>query len=117
MIEMSDVINYPPLNESKSFYADIYVGGDISTAKNICRSYCFDGFCVNIQPATFIYKGGEEEGVKVGIVNYPRFPESPEKLTSRAEELGRLLMIGLYQQSFLVQTPNNVLWYSRRDHV
>jgi len=45
---------------------DIFIAGDIATAKQACRSFCFDlGLCVTVEPITYIYTGGEEEGVRV----------------------------------------------------
>lgn len=74
----------------KTFQATIYCGfrpgyGELlkyeedymEDAKNICRDYCNDiGLGLTIKPIEFIYKEGEEPGVEVGLINYPRFPKS-----------------------------------------
>lgn len=48
------------------------------------------GLCVTITPTTFIYKDGREEGVIIGLINYPRFPTDKEKLEQTAEEIASL---------------------------
>jgi len=48
------------------------------------------GLCVTVTPTTFIYKGGREEGAIIGLINYPRFPTTREKLKQTAEEIAQL---------------------------
>ena len=94
---------------------DIFMAGDITAAKQICRQHCFEvGLCVHIEPVDFIYTGGEEAGFKVGLINYPRFPTTEEALLERAVILGHLLMEGLFQQSFSIVGPTETEWFSRR---
>jgi hypothetical protein len=94
---------------------DIYIAGDVETARAICRKYCFDvSLCVTVEPVAFVYKGGEESGVRIGLINYPRFPKSKEGLRSQAIELADLLMSGLYQMSYSVVGPDQTEWFSRR---
>ncbi len=93
----------------------IYIAGDYEQAKNICREWCMRvGACVTVEPTTYIYTGGEESGVRVGFINYPRFPESEENLRSRACDLASLLMEGLYQHSYSIVGPWETEWFSRR---
>lgn len=99
-----------------TFGATIYIAGDEQTAKHICRQYCFEvGLCVTIEPTTFIYTGGEEAGVRVGLINYPRFPTTPDAIFETACALGDKLMHGLCQHSYSVVGPNKTRWFSRRD--
>lgn len=94
---------------------DIFIAGDLAEAKKICRQYCFDvGLCVTVESVDFIYTGGEEAGLKVGLINYPRFPSTEADLCAHADTLGRLLMEGLFQQSFSVVGPAETKWSSRR---
>jgi len=37
---------------------DIFIAGDLATAKQVCRSYCAAGLCVTIEPVDFVYTGG-----------------------------------------------------------
>ena len=48
------------------------------------------GLCVTITPTTFIYKDGRENGVIIGLINYPRFPSTREELENKAEEIANL---------------------------
>jgi len=98
-----------------SFYADIYISGPIEKAEEICREYCLTGLCVTISPTKFIYTGGEETGVVVGLKNYPRFPNTPVEITVKARQLAETLMLGMHQLSVMVNTPAECNWIHRRD--
>jgi len=94
---------------------DIFMAGDIDQAKQVCREFCFNnGFCVHIEPVTYIYTGGEEEGFRVGIINYPRFPASHEDLFSSAKSLAENLVFRLCQHSYSIVGPEMTEWLSRR---
>jgi hypothetical protein len=94
---------------------DIFIAGDLTVAKQVCREHCFSaGLCVTVEPVTYIYTGGEENGVRVGLINYPRFPSTHDELLNKARELAEKLMHRLCQQSFSVVGPHRTEWYSRR---
>jgi hypothetical protein len=97
-----------------TYTIDIYVAGDIAQAKQICREFCRDGFCVHIVPASYIYTGGQEEGVKVGLVNYPRFPLTRPQLSEKAYALAEKLINGLCQTSALCVNPDESIWITTR---
>lgn len=98
-----------------TFYAKIYLAGDIEVIKQICRQYCFEtGFCVTVQPTLFIYTGGEEFGVEIGIVNYPRFPDTKQNLLNKAKSLAEKCREGALQMSYLILTPEKTIWNSRK---
>jgi|SRR3989338_6026358 len=48
------------------------------------------GLCVTVSPTTFIYKDGREDGVVIGLINYPRFPTTEDALKKQAEEIALL---------------------------
>ena len=48
------------------------------------------GLCVTVTPTTFVYKDGREDGAVIGLINYPRFPTTREKLKQTAEEIAGL---------------------------
>jgi ferredoxin len=101
--------------EAKSYPIDIFVAGDASDAERFCRKHCLAvGLCVTVTPTTYVYTGGAEQGVRVGLINYPRFPCEPETLWAKAELLAGLLLDGLSQQSLTIQAPDRTLWLSRR---
>ncbi|MBB4861599.1 hypothetical protein HNP46_000410 [Pseudomonas nitritireducens] len=100
---------------TKTFYARIFMAGDIEVAKQVCRKECQrDGLCVTIEPTQYIYTGGEEAGFVVGLSNYPRFPAMPETILARARDLGKKLLGELNQGSFSIMTPDRTEWYSMR---
>lgn len=72
------------------------------------------GLCVHIVDADYVYTGGQESGVKVGLIHYPRFPQPREELWDRAVTLAHILIEGLCQSSATVQGPDRTLWLSRR---
>lgn len=98
-----------------TYTVDIFMAGDIAHAKTLCRMFCDGvGLCVTVTPTTYVYTGGAEEGFKVGLINYPRFPSEPERLVNMAERLGMLLMARLLQSSFSIVTPEGTRWFSIR---
>lgn len=94
---------------------DIFIAGDLAQAKQICRQFCFDvGLCVTVEPVAYIYTGGEEAGVRVGLINYPRFPAPAEEILAKAQTLADALMVGLCQHSYSIVGPDQTEWFSRR---
>ncbi len=71
-----------------TYTAEIYIAGDILVAKQLLREYCLQGFCVSIEPVHYVYTMGEESGMVVRIINYPRFPRTQDEIKQRGVELG-----------------------------
>lgn len=91
----------------------LYLSGPIDVAKHVIREMCFaQGLCVTVEPTTYIYTGGEEQGYVVGLLNYPRFPSSVENLTDTAESLALALLGKTYQKSVLIVSPRESKWLS-----
>jgi len=102
-------------DEVKTWWAYIYIAGDISPSEIKCRELCFPkGLCVTIEPVKYIYAGGAEEGFRVGMIQYPPFPEDEEILYEKAITVGRSLAELNYQWSFTIVTPNGIFFHSRR---
>ena len=95
------------MKTTASFYADIHIGGDMQTIRQICREFCLQGLCVRITPCDFIFTGGSETGATVSLLRYRRFPSSTESLEQKAIELAEKLLVGCCQRSCTVQTPVN----------
>lgn len=101
-----------------TFWVRIYMSGPIEAAKQALRAECLrEGLCVTIDPTLFIYTGGEEAGFVVGLVNYPRFPSTPEVITRRAEQLIDALLSATHQHSAMLMTPEATRWVSLRHEV
>jgi len=72
-------------------YTDI--SHNIEEVKQICQDYCNRvKLCVTITPTSFIYVDGGEEGCFIGLINYPRFPSTPEDILSEALELAEIFL-------------------------
>jgi hypothetical protein len=106
-----------PLNirTATTVRVDIFIAGDLQQAKQVCREWCMEvGACVTVEPVDYIYTGGEEAGVRVGFINYPRFPAGEAYITGRAENLAERLMHRLCQHSYSIVGLEETTWYSRR---
>jgi hypothetical protein len=94
----------------------LYLSGPIEVAKQALRAECLrEGLCVTIEPTTFVYTGGEEEGYRVGLLNYPRFPTTPAELNDRAETVALVLLGATHQHSALIVTPDTTYWITKRE--
>lgn len=103
--------NFVARNTAKSFFATIHIAGSITSAKNLCRHWAMRGACVQIEPCSYVYTGGTEEGMTVRIMQYPRFQRPEQEIMEMAEELGKYLAQELCQISFSIETPYNTTYY------
>lgn len=103
------------IKEVESYWARIYIAGPIKEAEQILRRECFKGFCVNVYPNKYIYRGGEEVGYVVELINYPRFPADSSVILKKAKELANILMEETFQGSFTIVCPDKTVFISRRD--
>lgn len=91
----------------------IFIAGDYYRAKQICQKFCdHAGLCVTVTSTSYIYTDGEQMGVIVGLINYPRFPAEPADIAIKAVRLAGLLREGLGQQSYSIQYPDATVWHS-----
>lgn len=103
------------ITEAPTHWARIYMAGNLADAERVCREHCLEvGLCVTLIPTQYIYTGGQEAGFVVGLMNYPRFPSTPEEIDAQAAALGMRLMVALCQLSFSVESPSGTRWFSRR---
>jgi len=72
------------------------------------------GACVTVESVDYIYTGGEESGVRIGFINYPRFPADSSHILESAKGLAELLMMDMCQHSYSITTPETTFWRSRR---
>jgi hypothetical protein len=92
--------NWRKMKTVNTFTATIYTGAkehyDVVThsydeAKQILQEYCnTNPLCVTLKQIEYIYKDGNEIGFEIGLINYPRFPSTPEEITNRALEIGNI---------------------------
>lgn len=103
------------MNIEPSFYANIWIAGDHAQAVQSCRDYCMDvPLCVTVTPTTFVYVGGAEAGACVRLLNYPRFPSTPDRIRDTAKHLAGYLRRALCQHSYTVEFPDSTCWDSVR---
>jgi len=102
-------------DELPSWWAWIYVGGDRGVAERVCREMVFpSGMCVTVEETLYIFAGGTENGVRIGLIQYPRYPDNELNLLEKAISVGKKVAEENYQWSFSVVTPNEIRTYSRR---
>lgn len=102
--------------QSDSYTVRIWIAGDYADALRICRQFCAnEGACFAVSPAEYVYTRGQDAGVCVTLINYPRFPLELWDLTAKAERLCLALRDGLYQHSFSIEGPTETIWYSWRE--
>lgn len=109
------------LTTTKTYWANIFVGFrsgyelryDVGKAREraeeLIQAVANEGLCITITPTEFYYKGGSERGIIVGLINYPRFPESPEQIKERALSLAVKLKDGLKQNRVSVMFPDETV--------
>ncbi len=79
----------------------------IDEATEVAQAYCNEvGLCVTVTPTTFVYTGGREPGAAIGLINYPRFPSSPEKIREHALALAKQLKDRLGQWKVSIVFPD-----------
>jgi hypothetical protein len=102
--------------EVESYWVKIYIAGDYHQIIHLCRKFCFDfPFCVTINKNVYVYKGGVEDGVEIGIINYARFPRTKEELVNIATRLANKIMEDQAQISYTILSPEKSIWFSRRE--
>lgn len=100
----------------KSYRVTVFIAGDFELAKIACRKFCDEmGECVTVEPTDYIYTGGQEAGVRVGFINYGRFPRSRKVIFHRARTMARWLLLALEQESVSVVASDRTEWLSTRD--
>jgi len=79
-------------------------------AKTICQEYVDEvGLCVSLTETTFIYTEGEEPGIIVGLINYPRFPSDLKSIKHHCLKLGDKLLGVLDQKRLSIVLPNETI--------
>ena len=91
---------------SKREYESITDDEYYEMIKQVCQKFCDSvGLCVHIQKVDYVYTKGTESGIKVGLINYPRFPKSSKAIDRLARDLGDELLIHSRQKRITIITP------------
>lgn len=101
------------MKETPTYNAVIYVSlmekytrteHDYEELQKVCQDFVDAvGLCVSVSPVEFIYTGGIEFGFSVTLINYPRFPSTPDKIKTTAISLAGKLKkaLGQYRVSIV----------------
>lgn len=96
----------------EAFSVTIHIAGELDIIENVCSQYCTNiGLCVTVTPTKYIYKAGEEVGARIGLINYPRFPEDSMYIISKAKALAELIASACGQISYTIETPTDMYYY------
>jgi hypothetical protein len=100
---------------ASAYKVEIFIGGDYEKALDICQVCCDTiGLCVTVEPTTYIYTNGRCEGVRVGLINYARYPKPRLEILEIAEMLATRLLRELHQGSYTIQDDTTSMFYSER---
>lgn len=102
-----------------TFTATVYVGLleretgiaiPASTAKSKIKEYVNAvGLCVTCTETEFIYTNGGEPGLIIGLINYPRFPSSPDQIKAHALAIAEMLLKECKQLKVSVVMPTETV--------
>lgn len=74
-----------------------------SEVLTLCAVYCDKvGLGVEVHFGWCVYTGGYEPCARVSLINYPRFPSTPQAIWDHAVTLGKKLKSALNQQRFTI---------------
>jgi len=80
----------------------------VDDVREICQNFSdAHGDCMTITSTEFIYKDGNEPGVIIGWINYPRFPRENNEIMNNALIIGNKLLKELKQNRVTITTPEN----------
>jgi hypothetical protein len=86
----------------------------INMVEDWLQLYCNEvGLCVTIKPTKFIYKGDNEKGVEIGLINYPRFPSTKEKILEHAHIICENLILMLNQHRVSIVFDDETIMIER----
>ena len=100
-------MNREIIKRTNAYKVEIFIGTGAKGydgALNTCLAYCTEvGLCVTVDPTQYVYRSGHEPGVRVGLINYARFPTDQRILWNTACDLAEFLKEALGQGSYTVQ--------------
>ncbi len=102
----------------RSYTIDIWIAGTRLIHKEVIQEYCNSvGLCVTVTDTDFIYTGGSEIGVRIGLRQYPRYPQSETAIMAHAQRLGWLCAKAAKQTSYMIEEVGGqaiTYWFSKR---
>lgn len=102
-------------NMGQTYWTKIYISGSIHDIEHICRRFCGEeSLCVTVSPTRFIYRGGEEIGAEIGLINYPKYSAQDDVVLDKTKKLAEVLLNETFQDSVLIMTPRSTYHYTKR---
>jgi len=108
-----------------TYWARIFLGcrrgysGTIVPRRDVMRvvdQYCDEvGLCVTVTKTAFRYSGGEEPGMIIELINYPRSPRESHEILKTACDLAKKLKIRFDQNRISVMTPDATIMFGEKD--
>ena len=97
---------------------EIYIAGDYGMALEALRKWCSeDRDCWSVQRIDYVYTGGQEAGVKLTRIDYPRFPMvTGKELHDRGMGMAHYMLQELHQSSCTLFGPMGSAYISRKKH-
>ena len=112
------------MKECETYWATIYLGlrphydrvsnGLLGSrreqARIICQRFCdLAGGCVTVTDTEFIYTKGNEPGLIIGFIHYPRFPKGKDVIESQSKQLAQELMVLCDQNRVSIMYPDKTI--------
>ena len=104
------------MKKVKTHIATIHLGlrelygkkiGKVKDVKEICQNFVnAHAGCVSVTPCDFIYTRGNEPGLRIELINYPRFPSEAKEINAKAIDLAGRLMIRFRQNRITITTSD-----------
>lgn len=101
---------------ASAYKVEVFIGADdFNLATDLCTDFCTKvGLCVTVEALNFAYSNGSCAGVRIGLINYARFPKSQEQIWDTALGLAHFLKQSLGQGSFTVQDHEQSYFFTTR---
>jgi len=96
-----------------TWWVKIYLSGPRPIIEQACREFCEEGLCVTVEDVKYIYPRGEENGVVVGLVDYPKYPAGRDAVGKMARRLAGVLLERSCQDSVMLLDPETTTWLQR----
>lgn len=88
----------------------------ITDVEEIVDEFILDNdVCVTITPTQYRYPGGNENGVAIGMINYPRFPKLESKIDEESIKLANTLLTRLKQNRITIVRPKDTITLTNKE--
>ncbi len=78
--------------------------------QKICQNYVDEHeLCLTITKTQFMYANGNEYGAIVGLINYPRFPDSEGNIKKYAIQLAKIFKKQFKQRRMSIMFPGTTI--------